>query len=65
MATKKTFINPLTRSSEEELHVPISSEETPPAHIQQQESPPLININLYESEETRHLRRRTNALPAG
>ena len=39
MANKKKFINPLTRSSEEELHIPTSSKETPPIDIQQQELP--------------------------
>src|SRR5258708_229935 len=29
MANKKTFINPLTRSSEDELHIPKPSEATP------------------------------------
>ncbi len=39
MASKKNFINPLTRSSEEELHIPISSKETPPNTDTQQVSP--------------------------
>jgi hypothetical protein len=29
MVSKKTFINPLTRSSEDELHIPKASPETP------------------------------------
>ena len=28
MANKKSFINPLTRSSEEELHIPVPSKDT-------------------------------------
>ena len=34
MANKKTFINPLTRSSEGELHVPKPASETYPDHPQ-------------------------------
>ncbi len=40
MANKKNFINPLTRSSEEELHIPTSSKETSPhTDTQEQVSP--------------------------
>ena len=39
MANKKTFINPLTRSSEEELHIPTPSVETSTYTENQQISP--------------------------
>jgi hypothetical protein len=39
MANKKNFINPLTRSSEGELHVPAPSKETPSQEPEASSSP--------------------------
>lgn len=43
MANKKNFINPLTRSSEEELHIPTSSKETSTRTDTQQQVSPTPN----------------------